>query len=64
MRRPEEVFRAEAHGAPAAEAELTREQRRSRRARKKRAHAGRATQQVGGGLRGWQAAVGHECCFV
>jgi len=37
MRRPEEVFRPEARGAAAGEAELSREERRARRAKKKRA---------------------------
>lgn len=46
MRLPEEVFRAEAKGAPRAEEELSREERRRRRAKKKRAHKGRTTQQV------------------
>ena len=35
-RLPEEVFRAEGAGAPRAEGELTREQRRARRAARKR----------------------------
>ncbi|BDA50529.1 probable U3 small nucleolar ribonucleoprotein protein MPP10 at C-terminar half [Coccomyxa sp. Obi] len=46
MRLPEEVFRAEAKGAPRAEEELSREERRRRRAKKKRAHKSRSTQQA------------------
>lgn len=37
MRAPEEVFSAEAGGAPKADAELSREDRKRRRAQKKRA---------------------------
>lgn len=46
MRRPEEVFRAEAGGAAAAEAELSREERRRRRAKKKRAFQKRGPGEV------------------
>lgn len=46
MRLPEEVFRAEAKGAPRADEELSREERRRRRAKKKRAHKSRTAQQV------------------
>lgn len=46
MRRPEEVFRAEAGGAAAGEAELSREERRRRRAKKKRAHKKRGAAEV------------------
>ncbi|CAL8464926.1 g4461 [Coccomyxa elongata] len=46
MRLPEEVFRAEAKGAPRADEELSREERRRRRAKKKRAHKSRTAQQA------------------
>ncbi len=47
MRLPEEIYKAEAKGQPRAEEELTREDRRRRRAQKKRAHTGKTQQQVG-----------------
>ena len=46
MRLPEEVYRADAGGAPKAEEELTHEERRRRRAQHKRAFKAKSSQQV------------------
>ena len=46
MRLPEEVYRADAGGAPRAEEELTHEERLRRRAQHKRAFKAKSSQQV------------------
>jgi hypothetical protein len=74
MRLPEEVYRAEASGAPKTDAELTREERRRRRAQKKRAFQAKSQQQVGSAPAesedhaceqdGRQACVVYACCCL